>query len=1025
MQGDRLEAGATGAMQGDRLEAGATGAMHTGAMQGDRLEAGATGAMHTGAMHTGAMQGDRLEAGATVWEWVARFVGVVAMLLIALAWLPPAPANSEEPLYAAVLQDVDDARRAPFGVEVHNGRLQNATLQQRAEEMGTAWVRFNSLSWRDVQSEPDTPIDAWNWDAMSRFEADLEQAAAMGLTPLVIVDDFPDWATIPYINPYTNEETIAPCAALKEEYFDDYATFLREAVARYKEPPYSVRYWEMGNEVDVDPRLLSGDLQELFGCWGNIEDPYYGGEHYGEMLKVVVPEMRGVDPDAQIVIGGFLMDRADTQVVGRGKPEKFFEGILKAGAADMMDVVSFHSYPWYDWEQGREGDSDLSDYRWSMWGGMTIGKARYLRDVMQQYDVDKPLMLSEAALLFWGATPTEDFLQAQADHAVRVVTRAMSQGIQAHIWYTLHSSGWNSSGLLYSNNEPKPAYTAYRQLAQQVGASNFTPEIVTTYASGIEAYRFAVGTHSVDVVWSQGATDKYSSLSDGAFVEAFSRDGAAIVPMRSPARVVVPVGIAPVYIHHAVQDADSVPRITSVSPSEALNDGRTSVTINGAHFSSSCVVALEQVRGNEIVSYGVELESVGSAGELLVDVPAFLPPGMYDFVVSRPDGGVAVQAGAFEVVAAYSPQIERVLPHHGQADADMTLHVYGTEDAMFLEDAVVHIGPLRLSPTYTMRMSDNHVRVSVLAGMLDAGRYALSVTNPDTVQDTLADALVVLGADESDMTGYAFELWSDPLVPRVGVLNEVGLVVHYQGDDVRDDAVAVPVDFWRFAYDVETGKRASDSVALGSRTVEFSESPSAVSTEALVWTPEVSGTYKLCARIDADDVVHEAIEDNNEVCRVVQVLPEASDVVAPEIQSFTMQDGQDVAITPTVGLRVVANDVGSAVSSLLVQEYEYSVGAALWVPVQASTGWITYMDGGVLSWSLLPSPGKKYVQVWAADEWGNVAWPASASIAYEPQQGYGTFTPPGGPFDRTVPPALLAIEPPDDVLYRVYLPLIQ
>lgn len=947
---------------------------------------------------------------------------LVVMMLIGLAWLPPAPANSQQPLSATTAQN--NTTRAPFGVEMHNGRIQNATLQQRAEEMGTAWIRFNSLSWRDVQPEPDTPIDQWNWESMQRFEADLEQAAAMGLTPLVIVDDFPDWATIPYVNPYTNQETIAPCAALKEEYFDDYATFLREAVARYTEPPYNVRYWEMGNEVDVDPRLLSSDLQELFGCWGNIEDPYYGGEHYGEMLKVVVPHMKSVDPDAQIVIGGFLLDRANTQIVGRGKPEKFFEGVIKAGAADMIDVVSFHSYPWYEMEKGREGDSDLSDYRWSMWGGMTIGKARFLRDVMQQYDVDKPLMLTEAALLFWGSTPTEDFLQAQADHVVRVVTRAMSQGIQAHFWYTLHYSGWNSSGLLYSNHQTKPAYTAYQQLAQQVGGGNFVPEIITTYASGLEAYRFDVGTHVVDVVWSKNATNSSISLSDAAFIEAFSRDGAAIEPMRSPTRVVVPVGIEPLYIHHTVQDTGNDPHITSVSPAKATNDTNTRITINGTNFSAASIVALEQIRENEIVSYVVDHETTGNASTLQVDIPALLPPGLYDLVISQPDGGVAVQAGAFKVIAAYSPHIDRVFPHHGQTNADTTVHVYGTEETTFLEGAVVHIGPLTLSPTYTMRMSDNHLRVSILAGMLDAGTYALSVTNPDTVQDTLDDALVVLAEDEVDMAGYAYELWTDPLVPRAGMPNEVGLVVHYQGGDGAPTD-AVQVDFWRFTYDQETGRRASDDIALGSRTVELTESPSAISTEALAWTAETSGTYKLCAHIDPNNTVPEAIEDNNEVCRVLTVSPEASDAIAPEIQACTLHDGQDVAITPTVALKVVANDADSAVASLLVQEYEYSAGAALWVPVQASTAWITYTDSGVFSWSLLPSPGKKYLQVWVADEWGNIAWPASASIAYEPQQGYGTFTPPGAPYDRTVPPALLAMQAPEDVMHRVYLPLIQ
>lgn len=91
-----------------------------------------------------------------------------------------------------------------------------------------------------------------------------------------------------------------------------------QLVARYRDPKYDVRHWELGNEVDVDPSLVAPN--NGFGCWGDIKDPYYGGRHYGEMLKVVAPAIRAANPAAKIWFGGLLLDLPNTASLGAGAP---------------------------------------------------------------------------------------------------------------------------------------------------------------------------------------------------------------------------------------------------------------------------------------------------------------------------------------------------------------------------------------------------------------------------------------------------------------------------------------------------------------------------------------------------------------------------------------------------------------------------------------------------------------------------------------------------------------------------------
>jgi hypothetical protein len=301
------------------------------------------------------------------------------------------------------------------------------------------------------------------------LEKELVFAAEAGLTPMVIVDNHPTWAT-EYV--YPDGTTISPtCGPLKEAHFDAYAAFLSALVNRYKDPPYNVKYWELGNEVDVDPTLLSSELQELFGCWGDLDDPYYGGRHYGAMLNVVTPAIKAADPQATVMIGGLLLDSPDSAASdpGMGTPERFLEGILEAGAASNFDVVPFHAYPFF---QGSGVDPDLENNKWAEQGGMIRGKAQFLRNVMQRYGVEKPLFLNEASLLLYQSDPTaplpeedelpDGFLQAQADHVVRLMDRAREMNIDVVCWYTMHGPGWRSGGLLSGTQEPRPVYNAYQ-----------------------------------------------------------------------------------------------------------------------------------------------------------------------------------------------------------------------------------------------------------------------------------------------------------------------------------------------------------------------------------------------------------------------------------------------------------------------------------------------------------------------------------------------------------------------------------
>jgi hypothetical protein len=303
----------------------------------------------------------------------------------------------------------------------------------------------------------------------------------------------------------------------------------------------------LGNEPDIDPILVPADW--VFGCWGNKDDYFYGGEHYGRMLNVVTPAIKQANPNANVLIGGLLLNSPNSDTSDPGKPERFFEGILRAGAAPYFDIVAYHVHPAY-----YESQLDYSGAvgNWADYIGFAKGKPAFLREVMNRYGVSKPLFLNETSLFCpeqfaTCAGPSQAFLEAQADHIPRLMVRTLSVGVEAIIWYTLEGLGWHNSSLLDGNQEPRPSFRAYQQLIQQTENAPIPP-VSVNYGPGLEAYRFNKGQQVVDVVFSVDTTPETVSIPEQKLIAVYSRDGFPITVSVDNGNAKLVIGFSPVYI---------------------------------------------------------------------------------------------------------------------------------------------------------------------------------------------------------------------------------------------------------------------------------------------------------------------------------------------------------------------------------------------------------------------------------------------------------------------------------------------
>ncbi len=406
---------------------------------------------------------------------------------------------------------------------------------------GAFWVRWNGILWSDVEPNEGDRI----WEALGAYEQQFQDLAANDLKLIAIVRSTPRWAqAVP-------GKFCGPVAEAKLAAFGE---FMFDLVSRYSREPYHIKYWELGNEPDVDPSLVPPNSP--FGCMGDKNDPFYGGGAYARLLNAVYPRIKAADPEAQLLVGGLLMDcdPVDPPETAPGSgvpkycdPSRFIEGILANGGGDSFDGISFHAYDFYNFQNGF-----FANDNWHSGFGSEVGlfpvlvaKSRYLKNILAQYGYfNKSLFNTETALLC-GSTGQEPFCQGagfnqmKADYVPITYSAALAEGLQGNIWFYLQG-GWRRSGLIQNNGSPLSAYGAFQFASQMLDGKVFWGQV--SGADGVAGYMFRQGDQETWVLWSSDGNARLMEV-DRMPTAVFSALGVPQNPTQT-----LEITISPIYV---------------------------------------------------------------------------------------------------------------------------------------------------------------------------------------------------------------------------------------------------------------------------------------------------------------------------------------------------------------------------------------------------------------------------------------------------------------------------------------------
>lgn len=407
----------------------------------------------------------------------------------------------------------------------------NAGGLDKMAEAGSSWVPLD-YSWKEL--EPVEGYRNWTSPGLQHREQEFLRVSGLGMRTLFIFDFTPEWALKPGF----------ACGAVDEDSLQAMGNAAYDIVKRFSQQPYNIHTYQISNEPDAAGAI---------GCWGDPTKRYYGGEYFGEMLKVVTPRIREADPQAQVVIGGLLLDCSPIYTPERCQGENsykaasslFLEGILISGAKDYFDGVAFHAYDYFQNFPARYtnpnwyADSEIN-------GPVQTIKAKFLRETLAKYNAsDKFLMNTEVALLCGkdGSEPvclSAEYQNVKAAYLTQTFTLSVVEQYQAEIWfYTI--GGWRASGLLDHALNPTPAYYAFQFVEEMIGTATYVRPVDSNNPN-VHAYEFENQGKIIWVLWALGS-ETYTITLPGFPEAIYDKLGNSI-----PAQLSFNVNFDPIFI---------------------------------------------------------------------------------------------------------------------------------------------------------------------------------------------------------------------------------------------------------------------------------------------------------------------------------------------------------------------------------------------------------------------------------------------------------------------------------------------
>lgn len=381
-------------------------------------------------------------------------------------------------------------------------------------DAGIKWIKAADLDWSKI--EPNAPQNGIHKYDTKIIDQAIQTYQAKGFNIQVVLKSDAPWAVdLGNTNSNTSDfSNLIKSGPPKDEYLDDYASFVKYLVDRYNGDGKNdmpgllkpIKYYEIESEA-----------QHPFHWQGTIDQ-------YITLLKTAYEAAKSVDPGVKIILSGMnfgdLFDDQPNQELIEKRinslgPEfkSGVEFVRKTLAAEKYyDLVEFH------YNRGVFGAYGTVDYirqytNKPIWGGDTSTGPWFFTNFTQPYGNKKT-----AEELFIKIRDKKEpfYSEYQAEKSYTVIKKfaiAAELGIQRLIYETVNEWSWalNSSKVVdqiwyvmaIANKQggPYPVYYTLKLLSEKVDDFDSVKKINSP--EGVYVYQFTKNNKNTYIAWSE------------------------------------------------------------------------------------------------------------------------------------------------------------------------------------------------------------------------------------------------------------------------------------------------------------------------------------------------------------------------------------------------------------------------------------------------------------------------------------------------------------------------------------------
>lgn len=253
------------------------------------------------------------------------------------------------------------AQCSPWGISAHPLRKMEWANIDRAlsltNQANISWLREDFQFGRMYRK--NAPFD------FSAYDKLLEKADMYGVHILPILQAY-------------DSELLKSASELVPiyEHPEEWRRFVRETVSHFH---HRMKYWEIWNEPD-----------------GGFWKPYPDASQYVKLLQIAYEEIKRIDADCQVLLGGLCYWNAD-----------YLEAMYKAGVQGYFDVIAIHSY----------------NYAMDVNAKMEREKNEFYNVISKYESSDKPIWITE----FGGSSHKSELMEQAPDFMLKAIQYSLNK----------------------------------------------------------------------------------------------------------------------------------------------------------------------------------------------------------------------------------------------------------------------------------------------------------------------------------------------------------------------------------------------------------------------------------------------------------------------------------------------------------------------------------------------------------------------------------------------------------------------